>query len=225
MGRSPSSPPFTSAHLESLERRQTTSGSRGVRQDFELSAKHPGRRNLIATALLAVLAVLALAPTVGRAQSTIRVSPSEVHTEGPLLPGTELDLPECTVKNGSSQAMRVTVSLVDLERSSREAPPGDWFSVEPTELLVPAGAEGKVRVRVSVPEDTPQGTYRTWVRFHGVRDGATGIATAGALQVPFSFDVREPGLGLQHVLWAATGLMGMGTIGTLAWNLRGRRGA
>lgn len=146
-------------------------------------------RNLVVTAFILVCAAVLMLSSMGYAQSRITVDPGRIGTHVPLEPGETYTLPTHTFINETGRDLKVVVSTSDYQDDVRLLPPKDWFTIEPTERVVPANSEGQFQVTVSLPRDAPVGDYRVWFRFAGVPTAASGVVVAQTLEVSFLFEV------------------------------------
>ncbi len=147
------------------------------------------RKHLLIPCLLIILTLLGAGSAVSGAE--LMVGPGTIAADSFLAPGRAYTLPVHEVTNNSIHALEVTVSVSEHRDETRELPPAEWFSIDREELIVQARSTEKVQVEVNLPEDTPSGKYQVWFLFDAMPTSAGGMITAAAIQVSFTFEVKD----------------------------------
>ena len=146
-------------------------------------------RKLFVT-VVAMLLVL-VHTTTASASADLMVGPGTITASPAINPGQSIQLPTHEITNNSYRALEMTVSVSGRADDERVLPPAEWFSITPAELIVQARSSGEVQVELVLPDDAPPGEYKVWFLFDSMPIGGSGMITAAAINVSFTFDVAD----------------------------------
>ncbi len=178
---------------------------------------------LPATALLTLL-TLGIAGASPLPQSGLVISPGRIQADQPLTAGQTYTLPTHSVNNNGGTTLRVSAALSDYQSGQRALPPGDWFQIEPAEVVVPPNESRRVQVTVALPEDAAAGQYEVWCSCAGAPESAEGITTGAGVQVPVVFDDQPKQSGNPWGWTAGAILAGMAVVLAAGYVRQRRRG-
>jgi hypothetical protein len=121
------------------------------------------------------------------AQISVEVSPLRVELQaGPGSTTTQA----VTLTNAGSEPVRVRARLSDWDLSRDGAPQFEsartdgpfsatrWLRLAPPEITVAPGQEALVRFSLTIPGDTPQGSYRAGILFEFAPEGGDRVAVS-----------------------------------------------
>jgi hypothetical protein len=107
-------------------------------------------------------------------------APTVLQLPGPLLPGQTGERPLVIENAYQSRTSYVTFVSSDLLAVSGGRIRADCLRFDPASLLIPPGANGQVLVRLTVPKDTPSGTYEGSLRCRGFQVAHTLVRVSVA---------------------------------------------
>ena len=141
--------------------------------------------------IVTVMMLLVFNSGLASAGADLMVGPGTITASPAINPGQTVKLPTHEITNNSYRALEMTVSVSGRADDERVLPPVEWFSITPDELIVQARSSGKVQVELHLPDDAPPGEYKVWFLFDSMPIGASGVVTAAAINVSFTFDVAD----------------------------------
>jgi hypothetical protein len=118
--------------------------------------------------------------SVDRAEGLASVSPGQgliVQLPGPLRPGQTAER-WIDIQNAAARPARISFVSSGLSAATGWRIPAHFLRFDPTSLSVPAGDVGRVLVRLTIPQGTPDGIYEGHLQFLGARVEGSVVRTS-----------------------------------------------
>lgn len=151
---------------------------------------------------LGLLLAMALVSTTASAQEDVGVNVGRIAVDDPIAPGGTYRIPAVGVINTGHDTSSYKVAITYLSGQEELEPPADWFSFNPQQFSLDAGATETVSITVKVPLTARPGDYFAFVEASPIANGDEGgVALGIAAATRLNFTVEASNVFSASFLW------------------------